>query len=252
MMRRTGSICDFAWTLAEIRPLTRVAVQTQFGLFKAATMLNRSEAFGWSFIFPGLMLRLGKDQECVNFVKWWGTRSDGRHRPWQFFRREGWSADAMERCDFAHNPNWRLRDHPRMAMILLKTRVMLALRAVATAAEGLAGMILPELVYEILPHVALMHVALDAIQLGKWDSVLCNPVKRQECISDLEIQVEELAAQLEQGVPESFTRVCNVPDTLVEAWVETPGAVDYFRSVLRRLGLDREALTFCMALPYDV
>jgi ribonuclease HI len=72
----------FAAADALLRANTIVAVEKALGHFTDMLRLCRSDNLGVRDIIPSLMLRLGREQECYNFLKWWATIDNKDHHDW--------------------------------------------------------------------------------------------------------------------------------------------------------------------------
>lgn len=46
-------------------------------------LLCRADNLGVMYLVPALMLRLDKDQECYDFLKWWGTTGNDDDYDWE-------------------------------------------------------------------------------------------------------------------------------------------------------------------------
>ncbi|KAK4134650.1 hypothetical protein BT67DRAFT_357609, partial [Trichocladium antarcticum] len=63
----------FAAADALVKAHTAVGVETGLEHLMDMMRLCRSDNMGLRNIIPGLMLRLGREQECYDFLKWWAT-----------------------------------------------------------------------------------------------------------------------------------------------------------------------------------
>ncbi|KAK0653686.1 hypothetical protein QBC41DRAFT_377736 [Cercophora samala] len=61
---------------------TRAAVEKALEHFVDMLRLCRSDNLGVRDIVPGLLLRLGKEQECYDFLKWWATADPDGNYDW--------------------------------------------------------------------------------------------------------------------------------------------------------------------------
>ena len=74
---------------------TVVAVEKALQHYTDMLRLCRSDNLGVRDIIPGLLLRLGREQECYNFLKWWATVDDKDH----YNRRYDWGDVALPYLD---------------------------------------------------------------------------------------------------------------------------------------------------------
>ncbi|ETS75279.1 hypothetical protein PFICI_12223 [Pestalotiopsis fici W106-1] len=61
---------------------TRVAVEKALDHLTDMLRLNRSDNMGLRSIVPALQLRLGREQECYDFLKWWATTGSQGDYDW--------------------------------------------------------------------------------------------------------------------------------------------------------------------------
>ena len=144
-------------TLGKIEPPTCASVQAMYDHAMAMLHLSYSDNMGVRDVVPGLMLRLGYDQECYDFVKWWVTT--GAHGP------SGYEDDAKRFLDI-HGANvfesndWLmtrgfLSASHLMAIILLKIRFALDMRRLRDTAETVKARLPVEIVDHIRAYVPL-------------------------------------------------------------------------------------------------
>ncbi|KAK0741956.1 hypothetical protein B0T21DRAFT_360446 [Apiosordaria backusii] len=115
---------------------TRVAVKKALDHFLDMLRLCRSDNFGVRDIIPSLLLRLDREQECYDFLKWWATADlDGRYN---------WGDPTLPYLDIqgadVFEPVNMFSKHtslPHLAMAaLLKLCLYLDLEAYETAIEN--------------------------------------------------------------------------------------------------------------------
>ena len=58
------------------------AVETALGHMMELLHLSRVDVQGNKHTIPALYLRLGRDQECYDFVKWWATTGERESYDW--------------------------------------------------------------------------------------------------------------------------------------------------------------------------
>jgi len=208
--------------------------------------LCRSDNMGVRELVPALFLRLGKDQECYDFVKWWFTTGQESDYDWgdtnlPFLDVRG--ADAFEGVALY------TKGYSNLSMVitvtLLKIQILLDLRALQTASLAIGDRV-PQ---EILDNISSQFV--DSIVGQKKDLMASNNVSSY--IQELQTQVEQLYKAVEKSNQHFWPALLNPGNNLkarpemysagtpqqmqlclqhtYESWVETPGAVD----VIRRL-----------------
>ncbi|KAK3059734.1 hypothetical protein LTS18_010168, partial [Coniosporium uncinatum] len=72
----------FALVEALLKIKTFKAVDAALGHAADMLRLNRSDYLGMRDLAPSLMLRLNMDQECYDFLKWWGTEGSRTNYDW--------------------------------------------------------------------------------------------------------------------------------------------------------------------------
>ena len=133
------------WGLHNTRPYMRA----RYGLVEAVLMIRtrdavvmalkhvmdclrlcRSDNMGVRYCVPGLLLRLGRDQECYDFVKWWATT--GSKSDYDYSDLDEPFLD-LKGSDVLESPQYLCRhiiDLSHVVSIaLLKIRLLLAVRA---------------------------------------------------------------------------------------------------------------------------
>ena len=118
------------------------AVEMALDHLKDMLDLCRSDNLGVRDIVPNLLLRLGKEQECYDFLKWWAVIDDKDH----YNGKYNWSDPTQPYLDI-HNANvfepigilcsGNLSLTQLAALTLLKLRLYLDLDAYATKAEDM-------------------------------------------------------------------------------------------------------------------
>ncbi|KAK3312996.1 hypothetical protein B0H66DRAFT_569333 [Apodospora peruviana] len=108
--------------------------------------LNRSDNMGLRTIIPGLLIRLDRDQECYDFIKWWATCDfDGDDMSKPYLDLHG--ADALE-----DDMDWLTGEFPDfyhlVAILLLKLKMMVDTRNTKVARKVLDKSSLPGKLWE--------------------------------------------------------------------------------------------------------
>ena len=109
---------------------TAAAVEKALEHFTDMLRLNRSDNLGVRDIIPHLLLRLGREQKCYDFLKWWGIVDDVYDwhdvtKPYLDIR----NADAFEPVDIFRSGDFKLSFSQLVALTLLKLRLYLDLEA---------------------------------------------------------------------------------------------------------------------------
>ncbi|TLS30535.1 hypothetical protein PpBr36_03444 [Pyricularia pennisetigena] len=109
-------------------------------LLKMSWLGRRDDGLYLRTIIPGLMLRLGKDQECYDFVKWWGTTPvnspcfDDIYLPYLDLK----GSNAFENYGWIFSSS-SLELPMVVALLLLKIRLYLDIKLIQRAFPPYAG-----------------------------------------------------------------------------------------------------------------
>ncbi|KAG6016193.1 hypothetical protein E4U54_002078 [Claviceps lovelessii] len=122
-------------------------VQTALNHLADMVRLNRSDNMGLRSMIPPLLIRLGRDQDAYDFVKWHATTGQDPDYDWgnmslPFLDIKG--ADVLEDVEPLFTTSWHDLSHTASVM-LIKTRLFLDLRSLETAPLALDGKMPPEL-----------------------------------------------------------------------------------------------------------
>jgi len=203
--------------------------------------LNRSDNMGVRNMVPAMLLRLGRDQECYDFVKWYETMGQARDYDWGDMSLpflDIANANVLESAEYLGAGRGSLSHIS--AITLLKIKLLLDLRSLQASAL-LAAKVPSEIVGEIqrfVPRstIITMNKAIMGGQgLGSY-------------IADLTLQVDMLYAAVEKENKNFWPALLNPerhlnarPETYqlgsleetqillkhsLDAWTETPGALE--------------------------
>ena len=231
----------------EIDPPTRAAVEAQLHHNLAVVKLCHSDDMMFSELAPSMMMRLGKDQDCFDFLKWWKTTGYETPPPWdedpsRFLDIHG--ADPFEPMSyrFPKESHFALL----VSMVLLRIRVLLDLRRVLAASNALRSRLPPEIVSDVRKYVPWTSIVADdrTFTHGEPDEWIGR-------LDQVKNEVDALYAAVTQKNAHFFPRLLkpgNIfaiqprkwKDGSVEhaavammctyrAWIETPGAIEFVR-----------------------
>jgi hypothetical protein len=135
----------FALACENLLPVATLdAVQESLEHLQNMLKLNRSDNMGLRDIVPGLLLRLDRDQECLDFVKWWATCDpDGRY---------DWGDMTLPHLnlhgtDVLEGPNYLLKEFPALnhlaVTLILKLKVLVDIRNIKIVRKILSQRHLP-------------------------------------------------------------------------------------------------------------
>ncbi|KAE9371410.1 hypothetical protein N431DRAFT_545669 [Stipitochalara longipes BDJ] len=248
------------WGIHETRPYMRaryalietlLKIKTSYAVQSALThaldmlRLCRSDNIGVRDCIPGMFLRLGKDQECYDFIKWYSTTGEDSHYDWgdmdlPFLDVK--DADAFESIELYTREYADLGFS--VAVALIKFRLLLDIKALQNST--VLGEKVPQ---ELLDNIRGQLVS--SIVAGNKD--IMRSEDQTALIKQLESQVEELykavdksnkyfwPALLQPGKhltarPQAYSTGTAEHMQLAlqfsyAAWVETPGAIDMIKEL---------------------
>ena len=156
--------------------------------------LCQGDNMGVRDLIPALLLRLGKDQECCDFIKWWKTTGMKGDYEWGEAEEpylDIKDADVLEPVEYICEEDFQLSHN--VAATFLKIRLLLgvkkALRSTATLSER-----------ETLPPEVLNKIQDDLLcsTLGKrWDEM--QFAQRCKLVDTLSSQIDQLYASVKKG-----------------------------------------------------
>lgn len=225
----------------------RVAVQTALDHLMDMLRLNRSDNMGLRDIVPALMLRLGRDQDAYDFIKWWATCDPDGHYDWGNIELS--YLDTKD-ADFLEEPTWWMGRFVGLghatAVVLIKLRVLLQLRDLQNTARALQASPLP---CEIVNQVREASLANGPL-VGRRDLAVADTATLTAMIERVRKQIRALYFAVEEANMHFWTLLLNMqneeeglkrPDCYsmgspeeadlimlysYAAWEETPGAVE--------------------------
>jgi hypothetical protein len=241
-LHETRSYMRARFTLVEalLKLNTASAVTAALDHLLDMLQLCRPDNMGVRDVVPALFLRLGRDQECYDFVKWWATTGQDSKYDWYDTDNpylDVKNANVFEAVDFIAHEYSSLSY--LVAITLLKLRLMIDLQSLQRARR------------EAGPHVP--QEILDSIQQHSISSIITsNPeilerVDHAPHIAKLGEQVKNLFTVIKQANKHFWPAMIKPGDNLkarpqlygygdqgqmqltlqynYNAWSETPGAI---------------------------
>lgn len=239
----------YAHVEALLKAKNRTAVQTALDHLLDMLRLNRSDNMGVRDIIPTLYLRLGRDQECYDFLKWWYTCDPDGTYDWgntDLAYLNIKNANAFE--PFA-NFNMGCSDLSRCAMLcLLKWRLFTDLKALDNASVATSHKLPAELVNQIRSHMVSDATEKNAALMrdvanGRDISGHVSQLERQ--VGTLWAKVDDMNEHYWEAVIEpgshltarpAYTSAGELSEMQLslaqtyDTWVETPGAIEWLHS----------------------
>lgn len=234
-------------------PRHRVAVQTAIDHFMDMLRLNRSDSMGLRNQVPALMLRLGRDQDAYDFVKWWAMCDpNDPHGDYDWSDMELPHLDTRD-ADALEEPEWWTCDFLNLShastVVLIKLRILFKLRNLQNTARALYGSILPrEIVDQVRWELFGESILAGRPALASSDTAtlaaMIEKLKKQiltlySAVRDANISFwQALILMQDEDVkvrddcsPESPKEADMVALHNYPAWKETPGALDEIHAI---------------------
>lgn len=211
--------------------------------------LCRADNMGVRDMLPALKIRLGRDQECYDFIKWYATTGEDAEYDWgdmdnPYLDLKG--EDVFEALPSNTTNGFFALPHT-VALTLLKLRLKLDVRALQRS--SIIGTQVPQ---EIMDNIR--EQAVGNIVSGRRDIMRATdltPLSReldkqiQALIKGVETQNphfwdglfrpgNNLTARVEAYSPGSVEDMRRALQLSYDSWIETPGAMDLMRELLRR------------------
>ena len=209
--------------------------------------LNRSDNMGVRYLIPALFLRLGKDQECYDFVKWYQTMGSESDYDWgdlSFPFLHIRNADALESVEYMCG------SYPELSHItattLLKIKLLLDMKSLKNSA--VLGDRIP------VDIVGIIQSYVPQSRIISSNNFTMNHSDYDEPIEQLSSQVDRLYTTVQtankylwralldpqdhlNARPESYSHGSIEEMQLnlqycIDAWRETPGALEIIKAKL--------------------
>ncbi len=237
----------YALVEALLKVKTYAAAEAAHGHLMECLRLCRSDNMGVRDMVPALKLRLGRDQECYDFCKWWATTGDDSHYDWGNMSNpylDVKNADVFEPPQKYFVKEFSSLSHTG-TIALLKIRLLMDVRALQNS--SVIGEKVPQ---EILDSVRGELVSGSVVVENKG---IMNAKDQTPLIEKLEAQVKDLYAAVKKlnahfwlallnpeehlsARPEAYSHGSLEEMQLVlqysfDAWMETPGAIEMVREL---------------------
>lgn len=207
--------------------------------------LCRSDNMGVQIIVPGLMLRLNKDQECYDFIKWWAITTDKSDYNWgdiDLPYLDIQSADVFEPVEQLCGPYPELSH--LVCLCLLKTKLLIDLMRLEQSTSSLGSNVpreILDLIQSSVPRSPAISASRDIMTgNGKIRQTMIEQLKSQINVVYKEVQKANEhfwpafadADQCLDGLPSAHSIGSREEMKLVlhytyDVWEETPGATDF-------------------------
>jgi hypothetical protein len=214
-----------------------------------------SDNMGPRDIIPGLMIRLGRDQDAYDFLLWYATTGSESTYDWgdagpTFLNVKG--ANAFESIESRWTGQFIDLSHS-VCVALIKMRILLDLQAIQNASRALNGTV-PREIIELIRGELIGGIVESAATILRddMDDMACR-------IQDIKHQIKDLYVGIKNYNTHFFHSMLEHPEDAIEnrpnsysprsveeaqltighvyaACVETPGAVEVLESISRVVG----------------
>ena len=240
----------YALVEALLKVKTYAAVEAAHAHLMDMLRLCRGDNMGVRDLVPALDLRLGRDQECYDFCKWWATTGQEGDYDWGDMDNPYLDvkfADVLEPPLKNFISSYSSLSHST-AITLLKIRILIDVRGLQNS--SMIGNKVPR---EILDSVRGQLVSGSVI--AENESIM-NARDQAPLIQKLEVQVQDLYRAVKKSNKHFWPALLNPGKHLTarpgayshgsleqmqlvlqysfDAWTETPGAIDMIRELVRR------------------
>ncbi|KAI9933021.1 hypothetical protein ASPWEDRAFT_22769 [Aspergillus wentii DTO 134E9] len=213
------------------------SVKTQLEHLMDMLRLCRSDNLGVRDMVPGVMLRLGMDQECYDFIKWYNTTGNEGDYDWgnmdlPFLDVK--NADVFEPVDYL---NERFGGTSQIVgVMLVKIRLLLDLTALQDAAATGKAVSPTQLRSSIIANSRAIierkdHRDIISKLKGQVDVLYQNIDKGNKYFWPALLEpgdnLDVLPGMYSMGTPEEMQLIL---ERSYSSWVETPGAIDVIRA----------------------
>lgn len=224
------------------------AVQTSLDHLMDMLRLCRSDNMGVRIIVPALYLRLGRDQECYDFLKWWArpdnTDWDDMGAPYLDVK----GADVLEPPDASWTGRFMDLGHS-VCVTLIKVRVLLDLQHMQNATRAFQGSMPRELIDEVRGQERVSSVVA-----SRQDIVQASAERTAELVQLVKNQIKILFDAVSRVSPTFWSLLLDPtsvpssrpmsfsPGSKEEAfltfsynygsWKETPGSIEVIKALI--------------------
>jgi hypothetical protein len=219
---------------AELEIDTRLAVQAGLNHVLEMAGLSKTNMLGTADLAVPCFLRLGRDQECYDFMKWWITTPESTMQPPKKPYTSVRNADVLESSSIFMGKCPSLNF--MACLILLKLRILMDLQSLQRSAAEVGGKLPQELVDEI--RADMVSSALTRAVIEREDhsaSIAALVTEIKEMLSATHKANEHFWPGVLHSTDEEMTRAENYGDAVgqemleglrltYKAWAETPGA----------------------------
>lgn len=234
----------YALVEALLKIKTYAAVETALNHLLDMLRLCRGDNLGVRDVVPAILLRLGRDQDCYDFVKWWAATDELGNYDWGNMDEPYLDLKDENAFEAPHLFTREYASHT-ISVTLLKTRILLDCQALKRAA--VIGEKVPQ---EVLDNINNRMVGnIVAQRQDIMESKNLDPL-----IEDLQTQVSDMYHAVNESNeyfwlallqpeahltarPGPYSRGSKEEMQLMlqysyDSWAETPGAINHIRTLV--------------------
>jgi hypothetical protein len=141
------------------------------------------------------MLRLGKDQECYDFVKWWSVVSEQSDYDWGDMNLpflDIMNADVFEPCDQFCQARHTLELRHAVSLILLKIKLLLELTALDNSTLAVGAKEPREILNTIRPYILHRPLITEKLSIMSRDTHASEINRLAAQVNALYVEISEM------------------------------------------------------------
>jgi hypothetical protein len=216
----------FALVEAILQVRTRDAVATALEHVMDCFRLCRLDNMGLRDLAPALMLRLDKDQECYDFVKWYATT--GRRDDYDWGDMQQPFLD-IKNADIMESPKYLSGYHDLSHLVsiaFIKIRLLIAVRGVSeevlqSSPSFEQAQRVEDVVAILKSHVNFLYRTIDKANVHLWPALL-SPQSHLDARPPY--QSHGSREEMQMVLKHNY-----------DAWKEFPGATDVVKAIMHKL-----------------
>ena len=239
----------------QLKTNTLLAIDSALEHLLDMLRLNRGDNQGVRSLVPALYLRLNRDQECYDFVKWWVTTGQESKYEWgnpEFPYLDVKDADAFEDVDGLFYGRKHMQNNYKIAATLIKIRVLIDLKRLLKCKQEAAPDVEKEVFRDTFSDGTLSDIVVRYPKIWDAGEGVADP---EPYIGMIKGQIKNMYKAVEEGnqyfwktlvspgdslrfkpgmyIPGDRTEVNIEMQYWYNAWVETPGAIGIVEELVK-------------------
>ncbi|KAL7923129.1 hypothetical protein ACQKWADRAFT_67378 [Trichoderma austrokoningii] len=218
--------------------------------------LSRSDGLGVREIIPALYVRLGRDKDAYDFLRWYADVNENPDYDWGDMDLPFVDTKNANAIEEPLQQSWTVASYldfsHAVTLLLIKVRILLDLQIVHNTTTALIGAFPPEIIGIICAKLVRRDILL------QHRALLSRPEKLAPLLKSIKSQIREVYKTVGEYNPHFWDLMVNNPDACVlrrpqvdgyaprseeealfildytfAAWYETPGAVNMLRDLAK-------------------